>query len=30
MRKFRVVVVKLRNKGKGLPSCVAKTRRIRI
>ncbi len=29
MRKFGVVV-KLKNKGKGLPSCVTKTRRTRI
>lgn len=30
MRKFGVVVVKPKNKGKGLPSCAARTRRIKI
>ncbi len=30
MRKFGVVVVKPRNKGKGLPSYATRTRRIKI
>jgi hypothetical protein len=30
MRKFGVVVVRLKNKGKGMPSCAARTRRIKI
>jgi hypothetical protein len=28
--KFGVVVVRPKKKGKGLPSCVARTRRIKI